>query len=335
MPRLGMNPNRGLKLERPAAPLTLAVLTYLPEEIGYFEHRFEVTRLCLESLLTNTPANFDLLVFDNGSCPKMVDHLKALHKEDKIQYLLLSRHNVGKLAALRMIFSAAPGELVAYTDDDIFFLPGWLETHMNIMETYPKVGLVTGFYIRSHLRYGTRSLEAFASRADVLVERGQLVSREIEQHYAENMGRTWEQYLEEVKGLQDMRFTYHDINALASSGHHQFLAQRDVLLEALPREKDVLLMGRMVELESRIDELGYLRLSTEPPVTLLLGNLLDEKVFAVSKTFDISARQSPQPEKFPEKPGGFIQSPPVRRFLQYLYNRLHKVLFSSQQEQGK
>ena len=206
---------------------------------------------------------------------------------------------------------------------------------MNIMETYPKVGLVTGFYIRSHLRYGTRSLEAFASRADVLVERGQLVSREIEQHYAENMGRTWEQYLEEVKGLQDMRFTYHDINALASSGHHQFLAQRDVLLEALPREKDVLLMGRMVELESRIDELGYLRLSTEPPVTLLLGNLLDEKVFAVSKTFDISARQSPQPEKFPEKPGGFIQSPPVRRFLQYLYNRLHKVLFSSQQEQGK
>ena len=36
----------------------------------------------------------------------------------KIQYLLLSNRNIGKLGALKVIYNAAPGETVAYSDDD-------------------------------------------------------------------------------------------------------------------------------------------------------------------------------------------------------------------------
>jgi glycosyltransferase involved in cell wall biosynthesis len=186
MPRIGMNPNRGLKTSQLQARITLAALTYLPEEIGYFEHRFDVTRLCLESLIANTPQIYDLLVFDNGSCPLLVNYLEQLHAAGKIHYLLLSKKNIGKIAALQMICKAAPGEIIAYSDDDVFFLPGWLEAHLQIMDSYPKVGLVTGFYIRSHMRYATRSLERFAGQEDVQVERGNLVPVAVEQHYVEN-----------------------------------------------------------------------------------------------------------------------------------------------------
>jgi len=332
MPRIGMNPNRGQKIDQPAARVTLAVLTYLPEEIGFFEHRFDVTRLCLESLIANTEQPFDVLVFDNGSCPKMIDYLRELYDSGKIQILTLSKRNIGKLAALQNIFKTAPGEVVAYTDDDIFFLPGWLEAHLKILETYPKVGLVTGFYIRSHMRYGTDSIMRFAEREDVQVERGNLVPVEVEHHYAENMGRSWEQYQVEVQGLQDVRFKYRSLNALASAGHHQFVAYRKVMLEALPQESGGMLMGRMVELENKIDELGYLRLSTNDPVTRLLGNVVDSKIIEEADSFGISIDPY-TPDQARHKPNGsLLKLPFVRRLLQYLYNRLHSILFSVTQD---
>ena len=54
-----------------------------------------------------------------------------------IDYLLLAGQNIGKIGALQMIARFAPGEIIAYTDDDVFFLPGWLDTHLKIIDTYP------------------------------------------------------------------------------------------------------------------------------------------------------------------------------------------------------
>ena len=201
MPRVGMNPGRGKKSDYQPARVTLAVLTYLPEQAGYFEHRLETTRLCIESLIANTPEPYDLLVFDNGSCTELVDYLRGMRDAGKIQYLFLSSSNVGKIGALQFIFSAARGEIIAYTDDDVFFLPGWLEEHLKIIETYPNVGQVTGFYIRPHMSYGNKSALAFAKKRGVKAERGLIVPKEWEQHYIDNMGRTWEKYNEEIAGL--------------------------------------------------------------------------------------------------------------------------------------
>ena len=332
MPRIGMNPNRGLRTMLPSARINLAVLTYLPDEIGYFEHRFDVTRMCLESLIANTPQPYDLLVFDNGSCPELVNYLNDLYGSEKIQYLVLSKKNVGKMAALQMIFNSLPGEVIAYTDDDVFFLPGWLEAHLKILQTYPMAGLVTGFYIRSHMRYATQSIERFARQAYVRVERGNLISKDIEQHYIDNMGRTKEQYLEETQGLEDVRFEYKSIPALASAGHHQFVARRQVMLEALPKERDGMLMGRMVELETRIDDLGYLRLSTHEPVTHLLGNEVDDRILEEASQFGISPVRTKPLISQVGSPGLLNKIPLVRRLLQHLYNRLHHVLYSVQQE---
>ena len=177
MPRTGMNPSRGRKTDYKPARVTLAVLTYLPDTVAYYENRFDVTRLCLESLIANTLEPYDLLVFDNGSSQPMVDYLRGLRDSGDIDYLMLSSQNVGKIGALQMITRFAPGEVIAYTDDDIFFLPGWLETHLKIIDTYPGLGMVTGFYIRPHMSYGNESALRFAEQSDVKVERGLLIPR--------------------------------------------------------------------------------------------------------------------------------------------------------------
>ena len=325
MPRIGINPNRGQKTSYQPSRLTLAMLTYLPNQAGYFAERLAVTKLSLDSLIANTPKPYDLIVFDNGSCPELVSYLCSLRDQGRINYLILSSSNIGKISALQIIFQAAPGDIVAYTDDDVFFLPGWLDAHQQIMDNFPRVGLVTGFYIRSHLRYATQSIEAFTAQDGVQVRRGQLIPRQLEQHYIDNMGRNWDSYQQEVADLEDIEITYQGVTALASAGHHQFVAPRQLILDILPGW-DSNLMGRMIELENSIDQRGFLRLSTPQPVTRLLGNVISPENAAEARRLGLATQAgSVMPAKI-SFTGRIARMPLVNRILLGIYNRLHILL---------
>lgn len=329
MPRIGMNPARNRQSGYHPARLTLAVLTHVPNLAGYFKDRFDVLRLCLESLIVNTPEPYDLIVFDNASCPPVIDYLRGLRDEGHIDYLMLSSQNIGKIGALQLLFRACPGELIAYNDDDVFFLPGWLDAHLRILETYPKTGMVTGFYIRSHMSYAVKSERAFASYPGVQTREGFLIERKWEQHYINNMGRTWEKYQEEIHGCQDLEFTYQGVTALASAGHHQFIAPKQVLLEALPKEWSGQLMGKMLELDETIDGMGYLRLSTSEYVTRLLGNAVSAENAALAKSLGIdTALVKIHQDKKPSPLTRFFHIPIVKRAATALYNRLHVLVNS-------
>jgi Glycosyl transferase family 2 len=325
MPRIGINPNRGKLTKYQPARITLAMLTYLPNQAGYFAERMAVTRLSLDSLLAHTPPPRDVLVFDNGSCRELVDYLVQLHDDGRINYLILSSENIGKLSALQVIFRAAPGDLVAYSDDDILFLPGWLDSHLNILDTYPRVGLVTGFYIRSHLRYATQTIEAFSQQVGVQVKRGMLIPRQLEQHYIENMGRNWEAYQQEVSGLEDIQFNYQGVDAMASAGHHQFLTPRQLMLEILPGW-DKNLMGKMIDLENTVDGLGYLRLSTPTPVTRLLGNVISAENASEAQALGLLARvgSASKPDRL--QGNRLMRIPAIKRLMLGIYNRLHRLI---------
>jgi glycosyltransferase involved in cell wall biosynthesis len=327
MPRIGINPNRGQQSEYKPARITLAMLTYLPNQAGYFAERLAVTRLSLESLITHSPKPNDLIVFDNGSCPELVNYLCQLRDQGLINYLILSSSNIGKISALQLIFRAAPGEIVAYSDDDVFFLPGWLDAHMQIMQTYPRVGMVTGFYIRSHLRYATQSIEAFAKQPDVQVSRGLLIPHELEQHYIDNMGRSPDSYQQEVDGLEDIQFSYQGVSALASAGHHQFVTPRQLMLEVLPGW-DKNLMGKMIELENAVDQLGYLRLSTPTPVTHLLGNMISAENASEARRLGLSAQAGGMTKPIAGLTSRIIRLPLIKRLTLGLYNRLHILINS-------
>jgi glycosyltransferase involved in cell wall biosynthesis len=325
MPRTGINPSRGRKTDYKPARVTLAALTYLPDTVAYYKDRFDVTRLCLESLIANTPEPYDLLVFDNGSNQQLVDYLRGLRDSGEIDYLVLSGQNIGKIGALQMIARFAPGDIIAYTDDDIFFMPGWLETHLKIIDTYPKVGMVTGFYIRPHMSYGNNSALKFAEQSDVKAERGLLIPQEWEQHYIENMGRTWEKYNEEIAGLQDVALTYKGVETLVSAGHHQFVAPRKVLLEALPPGWTGNLMGQMRDLDSSVDRLGYLRLTTRQPVTQLIGNVIGSEMAEQAGIYGITVTgRTVKPTS--ARLARFYQNPIVQRIAKSIYNQVYKIV---------
>lgn len=325
MPRIGMNPSRNRDSGHQPTRVTLAVLTHVPNEDGYFEHRFDVLRLCIESLIRNTEPACDLIVFDNASSPRVVEYLCGLRDDNLIQYLMLSSRNIGKIDALQMIFNAAPGEIVAYTDDDVLFLPGWLEEHLKILETFPKVGMVTGFYIRSQLHWSIQSTLAFADQPEVKKQTGLLWDRQWEVHYMENMGRTLEKYTEETDGLQDTCITFKDAQALVSAGHHQFVAYRDVIRQALPAGWTGRLMGRMRELDDAVDRSGYLRLNTVDPVTRLLGNVVSEENARLAQQMGLEAKAGMVQEQAGWR-RSFARSKLINGLARRIYNGLYKII---------
>ena len=326
MPRIGMNPGRGKKSDYSPARVTVAVLTYIPNQVGYFQNRLNVTLTCLESIFVSTSAPYDLMVFDNGSNRETVSALLALKDAGKIDFLILSSQNIGKIGALQVILKAAPGEVIAYCDDDIFFLPGWLERHLEVIETYPNVGVVTGMYIKTHMKEGISSTLKFSQTNGVKVECGTLVEKDLEKHYIDQTGRTWDKYQEEIAGLEDVRLTYKGIQTFASAGHYQFTAPKEAILQALPATWSGNLMGQMRELDVAIDRLGLLRLCTTPPTLRLLGNLIDKVAAEDLRKYGVEVKSAEKPEETVGWKNKIFRSKLVQKLAYFFYERLFKII---------
>jgi glycosyltransferase involved in cell wall biosynthesis len=330
MPRIGMNPSRGVSLDFEPARTTIAVLVYAPHKAGYFENRMDVTKMTIQSILANTEEPFDLLVFDNGSSPEMVEYLQSLYKNGSIDYLHLSKSNIGKLNALNMIFNMAPGEIVAYCDDDVFHLPGWLGKHLEIIDTFPNVGAVTGFYIRERVALSSESTLAFANQPGVEAERGLLMPRKWEEEYLINTGRTWERYESEVTGIEDVIVKYRGLEAWVSAHHFQMVTPKkvmqEILSEMLPEGWTDRVMGRMIEMDDLMDAKGYLRFCTREQTIRLMGNAISDEVAQIAQKSGLAVN----PANTGKNPRGLMnrlaQVKWIRYILQGTVNRIYRWL---------
>jgi hypothetical protein len=330
MPRFGMNPSRGKTLDYQPARTTVAVLVYAPHRAGYFQDRMAVTRLTIESILANTHEPFDLLVFDNGSCPEMVSYLQSAYEQGMIDYLILSKHNIGKLNALKIIFNSAPGEVMAYTDDDVFHLPGWLGAHLKILDTFPNVGAVTGFYIRQRVAMSSESTLAFVNQPGISSQRGLLMPHAWEEEYLINTGRSWERYGTEVAGIEDIIVKYEGVEAWVSAHHFQMVCPKqiiqEILVEMLPTGWSQDLMGRMVEMDDRMDAKGYLRFCTRTKTVHLMGNAVSEDTVALAQASGLTAEAALTSKNKEGLMQRVMQIKGVRYLLEGLVNWLYGLL---------
>ncbi|MHB1482224.1 MAG: glycosyltransferase family 2 protein, partial [Bellilinea sp.] len=94
--RIGQNPAKYVNSVAKPERITVAVLNYIPFISGFYAETLEVLKLCLASARKDAGLPFDLMVFDNGSCPEVQDWLLGEQRAGNIQYLLLSGKNLGK-----------------------------------------------------------------------------------------------------------------------------------------------------------------------------------------------------------------------------------------------
>lgn len=275
MPRVGRHPlkERNLVLERPKIQqVTVTTITYIPMLAGYWQENLEVLKLFFESLYAHTPQPFDMMVFDNGSCEEVRTYLADLQKEEKIQYLVFSSKNLKKSGGLNFLLSAAPGDYVAYADSDVYFLPGWLEESLKVLENFPESGKVTALPIVMNTSSSIFEevfigpIKAGLSDPSVVIEEGTIVPDEYIDAHRMSLGETKQQYENRIKKRKDYLISRGDCEALISGADFQFTITRKALDQVLPLQFDPLNDGGdsiySPILERRLVEKGFWQLST-------------------------------------------------------------------------
>jgi hypothetical protein len=315
--RSGQNPAKFVERVGRPERVTVVVVTYIPFLAGYFTEALEVLKLCLGSLRANTPKPYDLFVFDNASAPEVVSHLVRAQASGEIDYLFLSEKNLGKGGAWDVAFLAAPGEIIAYADGDVYFRPGWLTSAMDILEAYPNTGMVSSRPLRTKPGLTGATLRWADGDKDVEVQRGSFVPWEVFREHDVALGQEEEDVRRRYQETEDIRLRYRGVEAFVGAVHWQFVGRKETLRTALPLSLDRP-MGQVRELDERLDRAGFLRLMTTEPLVQHMGN-------------SVPAELRAGPEK-PRRRAArrrhlLLDWPPVRRGLLALHHQIFQWYF--------
>ncbi len=319
--RVGQNPAKSIEHVPQPARVTVAIVVYIPFLSGYYAQALGVLKVCLESLWQNTPQPYDLLIFDNASCPEVRAYLSDAQRLKHIQYLVLSEKNVGKGGAWNFIFQAAPGEYIAYADSDVAFASGWLENSLDLVEAFPKAGMVTARPLRTPETYFTSTLDWARQTEGVLLEQGQFQSWEVFKEHNDSLGVTEDQARQWFSDSHDWRVSYQGRLAYVGAAHFQFLAPKAILQKILPIPMDRP-MGQVRALDEKLNAEGYLRLNTCEPLVRHLGNRLPEQGTGSAVSGQRSA--ATQATRSGRR---IFQFGPLRRSLLWLYDRIFRIYY--------
>ena len=334
--RLGKNPAKtGLPAYTPK-PLGIALIVYIPYTEGYFKHSLEILQYQIASIRATT-VDYDLMIFDNGSCAEAVETMKSFYEQKWLDWLVLSQHNVGKAGAWNWIFAALPNPLICYADSDVLFRPGWADASMEILKAFPQAGMVAAqpnfFDVMEGSGEAHHKLQN-DPRFDFL---DYWPEKRITDEYCTGIAAS-EQLAERFYNnpLPAIKQREQGTQAVIGASHMQFLIRQEIARQVVPLPATKgLLRKETMSLDYKVDDLGYMHLSTLEPYVYHMGNTITDDLR--EEVQSISGDANTPPSKDAARPTSrkrqwlvkMAKRPQINHWLQRLYNALFQILHST------
>jgi glycosyltransferase involved in cell wall biosynthesis len=272
MARTSFGPNR-VKTPVPDAPdFSLAVVTHYTSH-AWHAHRMDVVRASIASMLAGTGGrSCELLIWDNESTVAFRDMLHRFYPAVLVESINIGAHN-----ARRQLCHMARGKVICITDDDVLFSPNWLTKQLEVLTTYPNVGIVAGSPQRSAFSGGVEPSFAFANAPGVQSWRGKLIPAEWERDWAVSVGADPDTY---TCPLDDLLLEYRGVKAWAHGHHMQMLCYRDVIEPFLVPNEYLLNLNKF---NVHVGEAGLLQLTTHERTAVHIGNVIDPTIERIAR----------------------------------------------------
>lgn len=100
----------------------------------------------IESILTQTYSNFELLIWDDGSTDDSIEIAQHYAAQDKRIRMVAAPHQ-GRAPALKAAMTEITGTYVGWVDSDDLLAQTALEETASVLDQYPEVGLVYTNYL--------------------------------------------------------------------------------------------------------------------------------------------------------------------------------------------
>jgi len=297
-----MNPVRNRYPTYSPKRIGVASITFAPVLEGFFREAKDVIEVHLQSIRQTIGDDADVLVFDNCSCLEVTDFLKAQHGAGIIDWLILSRHNLGKTGTLNWIFSSMPNEYIVSTDSDVLFRTGWAERSLEVFDTFEKTGIVSaqpGFFNET-------------VRMRQIAEKMSGVLTDVDIDEVNPFPDAFEEYCDGVNASEDIRAQMAqnrllvltppdgETRAVLGSTSMQFMIRRDAARQLVPLPATHTLdSDDHMQINRKMEDLGYLQLSLLDPLVYHMGNTLQGRHMAevdeVRRKASISIKSAEHP----------------------------------------
>jgi hypothetical protein len=246
---------------------------------------------------------------------------------------------MGKGGAWNVMLAGAPGEIIAYTDSDVLFSPKWLSRSVEILETFPNVGMVTARPFRTPPELIESTLQWAQHAKHTTLEEGQFIPWETFLEFNLSLGQTEEENKKVYAETRDWKITFRplektsglrersaaqskDVVAYAGASHWQFTAYKSTLQQFLPFDMDKP-MGQVRQLDERMNDAGLLRLMVSDPLAMNMSNTLGYLRGELGRKSEKVRRK--KKEGLARR---VLEMGPVRKILLTMYNKIFNWYYS-------
>jgi len=98
----------------------------------------------IESILAQAYSDWELIIVDDGSSDNSLDVIESYARRDRRISLFTHPNNInrGLIETVKLGLSHAAGDYIAFLESDDIWCPTHLEDKINVLKSYPEVGLI-------------------------------------------------------------------------------------------------------------------------------------------------------------------------------------------------